>query len=230
MSTSKKPGFIVLGPVNSGTNLIEKIMKEFGFIYKHPINKHDIDENRLIKAFNRHTEETIFIAMYKPLYNWIASVYKESYNIMFMNRPKNTVNTEFSILQYPVSFCQREFPSLLGLYNTYYQNYLSILRKGHKIVLLDYYKVINGIGGLMYVKRKIKEKYPLYTLTMDESQYLTILNQPSKRHGKSVNSYKEAMEKKQKNHMLYSNRINSMNHLKVQLNHQLYRQVEEITQ
>lgn len=232
--------FTLFGPVNTGTNLIEKIMGALGLTNKRVHNKHQIHMNEIVSAMEKSNDDkTIYIFAYKPIYNWIASVQKEPYLLRFMNRnhtyvrsninPRVQQQGDFNVLQGPISCFSKEYSNIIQVYNEYYMNYLSILQKHYpKFIIIDYYKLINGIDGFNYLKRKILEKYPLFKINLSENAYIDILNKPSKNHGKSVQSYKEAMEKKEKNRVYYQREISIRPSLKMHLNESLYRQIEHI--
>ena len=215
--------FIILGPINTGTNLIEKIIRSSRQVVK-SLNKHQIDKNKIIIMLNSTImeEETICFIMYKPIYNWIASVQKESY---FIERTKlrfpkqNSQMQSFSscILDYNISCYGKEYDNIIEVYNSYYQAYLDLMKeqKYHKkIVFLDYYQCIDGHNGFEYFQNKYREKISMFPISLSQDKYMTILNKPSKIHGQSVNNFSEALYKKEKNRNYYYDKIQNDTSLK----------------
>ena len=75
----------ILGPFNTGTNLLAKILKKninqdikihregHTLFWKHTIDRSKIDE------YIESNPDTLFICLYKPIQNWICSMKKASY-------------------------------------------------------------------------------------------------------------------------------------------------------
>jgi hypothetical protein len=178
--------FCVFGPINSGTNLITRILSQkyqhFEITYKHSIDNHEIDPNM------------IYIIMYKNLYNWIASVKKEKYDIKFYNGLYNKIN-----------YKQRNFDNIVCLYNEYYNNYKQLLENHPKnIIAIDYYKLIDGIKGFEYLNKQLKK---INESINNLNQFISVLIKPSKTHGKSVNNFKEAFKKREINNMFFKKEV-----------------------
>jgi hypothetical protein len=164
--------------------------------------------------------------MYKPIYNWIASVYKESYEIEFHRLEKENVKNS-CILNYSLTWRNKEFNNIIDLYNHYCKLYLSIYNKGYQVILIDYYQLINGEDGYEYFQRKIY-KYSDKIGDNYKMIFMKMLNKASKVHGHCVKNYKEALEKKNRNHDHYYNEIKRLN-LENHLDHDLYKKIEDLT-
>lgn len=82
----------ILGPFNTGTNLISKILNDnlsediyiesegHTLLFKHILNKKNI-----INTINSN-QDTLFICIYKPIHNWICSIRKASYGISWSKK------------------------------------------------------------------------------------------------------------------------------------------------
>jgi hypothetical protein len=69
---------IILGPFNSGTNLIEKIFINHDIIYNETIYwKHTILIDTLCKLCE--IKDVIIIIMYRNIYNWLNSINNTKY-------------------------------------------------------------------------------------------------------------------------------------------------------
>jgi hypothetical protein len=169
----------VIGPFNTGTNLMYSLLSnktksfKIDFIWKHEINfsslEHHIKDNR-----------KKFIIMYKPIYNWIYSIKKASYDIKFL---ENGIHGK-------VLFKQKIYKNIIEVYNLYYQMYLKILTCPN-VIFINYYKLISD-DGLDYLNNKLQkigiEKLDLY-------EYNTALSKPAKNHGRSVKNANEALDR-----------------------------------
>ena len=181
----------ILGPFGSGTNLISKILQgvfeidmEKGgstVIWKHMVEYQSL-ENSVI-----NNQDVIFIVAYRPLESWIRSMKIEPYHIMW-NR-KN-VNTPF-IFRGDVNNPRMEFKSLIGLYETYYFNYIRLMSKYKNIVFLNYDDVIQRDRCVEYFSSKFRHLG--VTINENNINYNTY-NKPSKiGHGHSVRNFQEAL-------------------------------------
>jgi hypothetical protein len=73
----------ILGPFSTGTNLINNIIKEATNIkLVELIHKHDDDFFKL-ENFIKNNPNVLFIVMYRPLFSWIESMKKHSYEIIW---------------------------------------------------------------------------------------------------------------------------------------------------
>ena len=171
----------ILGPFNSGTNLIEKIIP-----HKQIIHKHIICLDEIINVANK--ENTLIIIMYKNIFNWLYSLKKESYSL------------KFNKLTDRVHFQDKQYNNVIEVYNTYYRNYIKLITNCHtNIVWVDYYKLINKSNAYSY----LKDKLSMHNVNLvGELQFLQILNKPAKNHGNSVQNSDEALHQYNKNKQL----------------------------
>ena len=179
----------IFGPFCSGTNLITKILKEN---INEPLNiqweghthiwKHTISLPHLERCINNN-KDTLFICMFKPLYEWIESIRKKKYNIKWSNNIKD-----------PCSLKNLKWKTIIHLYNNYYCNYKYLIEKYDIVIFIEYYKLLDNDTVKTYINKKLAP----FTLTIKLNDNInTILNNPAKTHGISVKNAKEALLNKQ---------------------------------
>ena len=178
----------ILGPYNSGTNLISKLLINNlenleNIKVKFKLNdeghtliwKHTLDYDKIDKINN---ENVLIIICYKNIYNWISSTFKNSYF--------NKINNITDIC----NFQSKKYINIIELYNIYYNNYIKLLEKNN-VIFINYFQLLNP-ESYLYVNEKIKE----YNLQIQNiNNYQKILRKPSKHHGNPVKNYIEAYEK-----------------------------------
>ena len=179
----------ILGPFNSGTNLILKILKQClrdsiqlegdvadkdTVIWKHTHIK-------LTPNFIRTHSSVIFIIMYRPIQTWIESVRKFQYDIQWSKGINDTCMFE-----------DKKYNSIIHLHNSIYTKYRNILNQCDNVLFLNYYDVIST-SGFSYTKQKMAAKN---LSLIHEELFYTTLNRPSKQHGNSVSNSNEANEKR----------------------------------
>jgi len=182
----------VLGPYNSGTNLLVNMLagnlnKEIKLtdegstiIWKHSINK------RKIRSVIDKNPETIFIVVYKPVINWIKSMIKRQYMVIW---DKNVYSQ--------CEFKKRKFRNIINLYNSYYRMYRKFCRRFSNVIYVSYYDIIKKDTVLEYINGKLG-KYDLKV--ENEEKFFGALERPSKKNsGKPVSNWKEAQLKKDEN-------------------------------
>jgi hypothetical protein len=172
----------IIGPFNTGTNLIRNIMSNCDVIdlfnkdsiiihndNTQPIHKHTI----IIKDINNYLldKNNIVIIMYKNVYNWLYSIKKSPYDIIFSNM--------YSM----VELYSKKFANMIELYNFYYINYISILNNFNNVIFMDYEKVIDTNTSFDYINSKL-QKINLQITSRDK--IIIELSQPSKHHGVSI--------------------------------------------
>ena len=189
----------ILGPFNTGTNLIVKILQSIGarctacserLTWKHRIYKEKLEECII------NNKNTLFICMYKPIYQWIESVKKHPYEITWNKdiyskcyfegvnrtcRPARELN-------------QFEYENIVELYNIYYLTYKYLIEKYNNVIQIDYYKLLDKEN----VEKYIEDKIPFLNIKDKQNIINDILNRPSKCHGAPVNNYEEALKKKER--------------------------------
>ena len=179
----------IFGPFCSGTNLITKILKQN---INEPLNiqweghthiwKHTIRLPYLVKCI-KNNKDTLFICMFKPLYEWVASIRKKQYGIKWDKH-----------IKHPCILRKIKWKTIIHLYNSYYSNYKYLIEKYDNVIFIDYYNLLDNATVKTYIKNKLAP-FPL-TIKSDDN-INSILNNPAKKHGKSVKNAKEALLKKQ---------------------------------
>jgi len=178
----------IIGPFNTGTNLIRNIMSNCDtvdlsdndsiIIYNddtQPIYKHTL----IIKDINNYllNKNNIVIIMYKNVYNWIYSISKSPYDIKIKN--------VYSVIE----LHSKKFSNMIELYNFYYINYISILNNFNNVIFMDYEKVIDTNTSFDYINSKL-QKINLQITSKDKM--MIELSKPSKNHGSPINSATDA--------------------------------------
>lgn len=197
-----------IGPFNSGTNLLNNILnnaccvdrvnkknieilepdiinEELDHILKEISFKHVFSEEILNKYVNY--ENIGIIVLYKNVYNWIYSVKKSPYHLVF--------DTLFTT----IDFKGNKFDNIIELYNFYYKMYINVIEKNDNVIFIDYYKLINDKISFNYINYKIS-KFGLCIVS--KLKLFKELNTPSKNHGDCVDNSKTALDNYLKNQQL----------------------------
>lgn len=182
----------VLGPYNSGTNLLVNMLssnlnKDINLtnegstiVWKHIINK-----SKLRTIIDKNPN-TLFIVVYKPLLNWIKSMIKRKYMLIW----DKTIYNE-------CEFKNRKFNNIAHLYNSYYRMYRKFCKRFPNTIFVSYYDLIKKDTVLQYINEKIN-KFNLFVKNIDG--FYNALEQPSKKmSGKPVSNWREALLKKNEN-------------------------------
>ena len=105
----------ILGPFNTGTNLLSKILKNIDQIIEiHPEGhtlfwKHTIRKEKIQQHIDSNND-TLFICLYKPLHNWLCSMLKASYALKWNKKLESKIH----------NFRGLNFTNIVDVYNTYY--------------------------------------------------------------------------------------------------------------
>jgi len=183
----------VLGPFNTGTNLMYSLLSKntqsykIDFMYKHEINFSTL--NNQVQDENKK-----YIIMYKPIYNWIYSLQKASYDLKFL---ENNIYGQ-------VSYKGKIYKNAIEVYNLYYEMYLKLANLPN-VVIINYYKLISD-DGLNYLNDKLN-KIGFTQVNLDD--FNQALNKPAKNHGKSVKNANEALERYHRVYDEYKNKIHN---------------------
>lgn len=170
----------VIGPFNSGTNLLQRILANEPFL---PIWKHEIRLKKLEKVIRRNPN-ILFLCMYKPLHLWVPSIIKTSYSIEWLNKKRS--------LGQPVIFQSRRYECISDLHYEYYTNYRYLCRKYSNVKSIEYTKLLSINEVDEYLVRRIKD-VPSYMLSIKHIS--SVLKKPSKIHGRSMKNSCEAEAK-----------------------------------
>jgi len=197
MSSNEINDVFCIGPFNSGTNLLEKILTNSDTI--------NIYNNNSIKIINKerdewipnvnfkhcflrnildkyiHSKNTGIIILYKNVYNWLYSMKKEHYDIKMIK------NKLFDTLL----FGQYKFDDIIQVYNLYYTMYMDIIEKNSNVIFVDYYKLINNDSSFEYLNQKLS---PLGIKVNNREKMMLQLNKPAKNHGKCIQNSNLALQ------------------------------------
>lgn len=193
----------VIGPYNTGTNLIHNIIKKckcidllndsrliIGDIHE-PFDKHTINIDMIKEYVN--DPNNLLVIMYKNPYNWLYSMKKKSYS------------AKYTKLYLPVELYKKTFPNMIELYNFYYTSYLELLKTYSNVIFLNYARIINNKNSYEYTNNVFKK---INIIIPFKNEYLLELNKPAKSHGDSVKNSEEAMNKYKPCQMIVKNFVN----------------------
>jgi len=197
MSSNEITQVFCIGPFNTGTNLLEKILSNSDSI--------NTNKNERIKIINKerdewipnvnfkhcflrnildkyiHSKNTGIIILYKNVYNWLYSMKKEPYDIKMIK------NKLFDTLL----FGQYKFDDIIQVYNLYYTMYMDIIEKNSNVIFVDYYKLINNDSSFEYLNQKLSS---LGIKVNNREKMMKELNKPAKKHGKCIQNSNIALQ------------------------------------
>ena len=207
----------VIGPFNSGTNLLFNIMSncecvelttneqiKIGDNVHDPFNKHTLKINDIDNYLK--DDNNLLIIMYKEVYNWLFSIKKQSYDLKYTN------------LYLPVKFRGKNFKNVIDVYNYYYINYMNLIKKSKNVVFLDYKKVIDKNTSYNYINNELSK---LNITVLSQPKFNIQLNTKSKTHGKPVKNSEEAKNSYNHNQIMVRKFITKIPILKKSINHKL---------
>jgi len=173
----------LLGPYNSGTNLVHNLLKPVlksrdegtTHIWKHSRRK------LMIEEYTQKHPNTLFVICYRPLYSWLKSCEKTPYGIVWDGK----LNTKITIDGF-------SYNNIIDVYEHYYNLYQYLLERCPNTVVVEYYKVCDAAISYDYMQEKMK---PFGVVLPDRTAYNAILNTAAKPHGSTVANASEALEK-----------------------------------
>ena len=190
----------ILGPFNTGTNLLAKILKK-NIQQKIQIHheghtlcwKHTLDKS-LIEEKIKQNPDTLFICVYKPLHNWVCSMQKSSYDIKWdktlSGKCKFNANEKL-----PGGIFNRNYSNIVEIYNMYYNMYIQLINDHKRVIFMNYYDIIVKENVVKYITNKLS----VFNLSIKgKHDIFNILNKPSKGHGRPVKSANAAINKADK--------------------------------
>ena len=208
----------VIGPFNSGTNLLFNIISKcqcvelttnekikIGDNVHDPFDKHTLKINDDIDNYLKD-DNNLLIIMYKEVYNWLFSIKKQSYDL------------KYTKLYLPVNFRGKNFKNVIDVYNYYYINYMNLIKKSKNVVFLDYKKVIDKNTSYNYINNELSK---LNITVLSQPKFNIQLNTKSKKHGKPVKNSEEAKNSYNHNQIMVRKFITKIPILKKSINHQL---------
>jgi hypothetical protein len=207
----------VIGPFNSGTNLMHNIIQKSACIdlatntpviiggIHDPFGKHIMTINTINKYLDN--KNNVLIIMYKNVYNWLYSIKKECYDV------------KYSKMFLPVELYGKKFPNMVELYNYYYINYMSLLNKYDNVVFLDYEKVIQKNNSYEYINTNLSK---INLFISSKHSFDVQLMTKAKSHGQSVKTADEAAQKFIKNQIIVKSFVNKYANLKRSIKKSLF--------
>lgn len=219
----------ILGPFNSGTNLIAKILNNAtnekislspdGSTY---FWKHNIYFKKIYN-FIKKNQDVLFICMYRDIFQWIKSTLKTNYDVKGMAN-KFTRNKITSIssknsfrqlkLDKPCSIHEHYFKDLIHLYKFYFFNYLKLITSFKNVICISYSKLLLP-DRFNYLSEKLNK----FNITLNKINLEKILQKPAKGHGGSVENIKQAIEKSKNVNKKYSEK--DLKYIKKRINDKL---------
>ena len=207
----------VIGPFNSGTNLLFNIMSKcecvelitnekikIGDSIHDPFDKHTLKINDIENYLK--DDKNLLIIMYKEVYNWVFSIKKKSYDL------------KYTKLYLPVNFRGINFKNVIDVYNYYYINYMKLIKKYKNVVSLDYKKVIDKNTSYNYINHELSK---LNITVLSQPNFYIQLNSKSKKHGNPVKNSEEAKNSYNHNQIMVRKFINKIPILKKSINNKL---------
>ena len=177
----------VIGPFNSGTNLMDKIVSSFNRFNCKGFFKHTLNLKKIEVYLNKNKNNKI-VCMYRNIFSWLNSMEKVSYSIKYNNIYDNDLLIDPVKKFRKPEYMKTEYSNIFEFYWKYYENYMNLKEKyGEQVIIINYYNLINDS------EKYIFEKFNGYELSADKIK--KILNKPSKKHGKPVKNINEAVEK-----------------------------------
>ena len=165
--SSQIKGLFCIGPFNTGTNLLNNILNNSNCVDR--INKQSItileadkiideETNPILKEISlKHVfskpilnkyvsnKNTGIVILYKNIYNWIYSIKKSPYHLVF--------ETLFTT----IDFRGNKFDNIIELYNHYYKMYIDVIKNNNNVIFVDYYKLINDNISFNYINYKLSK-------------------------------------------------------------------------
>ena len=182
----------VIGPFNSGTNLMHNIIQKSACI--------DLATNTPV----------IIGGIHDPFGKHIMTIYsikKECYDV------------KYSKMFLPVELYGKKFPNMVELYNYYYINYMSLLNKYDNVVFLDYEKVIQKNNSYEYINTNLSK---INLFISSKHSFDVQLMTKAKSHGQSVKTADEAAQKFIKNQIIVKSFVNKYANLKRSIKKSLF--------
>lgn len=219
----------ILGPFNSGTNLIANILNNASnekiylssegstYFWKHNIYF------KKIYNFIKKNPNVLFICMYRDIFQWIKSTLKSNYDVkgMPINYSGNKITSISSKnsfhplkLNKPCSFHGYYFKDLIHLHKFYLFNYFKLITSFKNVICISYSKLLQP-DRFNYLSEKLNK----FNITLNKINLEKILHRPAKGHGGSVENIKQAIEKSKNLNDKYSE--NDLKYIKKRINHKL---------
>jgi hypothetical protein len=176
----------ILGPFSTGTNLINNIIKDATNInIVQIVDKHTINFSTLENAV-KNNPNVLFIAMYRPLFTWVESMKKYSYDLKW---DKINITTQTTLYK-------NNYNNIIDVYNEYYSNYMKLINTYPNIIPMRYYSLVHPHLCCNYILSKLNPFFRIKKNTTLGFYYKlnVTLKKPSKSHGHTVNDNNQAIK------------------------------------
>jgi hypothetical protein len=195
----------VMGPYNSGTNLMINILynnthigdkKSIQVFSNNHVDiwKHCNNE-KTIRTYLDQNNDVCIIFMYKNFYNLIHSIKKQCHNIGFKNIYKDRIHFRGKLMKDP-KHIREKYDSFMDFYYEYYRTFKNILEdskyKG-RVIFVDYGKIIDKSSCFEYLQSKLSKIYECPQLLSKEHVWNKLAT-PSKKHHTTVANSDEALK------------------------------------
>ena len=198
----------VIGPVNSGTNLMTKILENNLIHHDKNVYVHGNNSMKLwkhcnvkstIESYLDSNKSIVLIFMYKNILNLMSSMCKNSYCWRFKNIAKDKIMFGGNTSLIPRTQVIYENKNIIQYFESYYQTYKDILNSPkycNRVIFIDYKKIIDRDNAFDYIQEKLK------TFHFDikyKDVVMTALDNPSKRDKYCVANSNEAFKQYRSN-------------------------------
>jgi hypothetical protein len=178
-----KSRIAVIGPFNTGTNLMKNVIEENNTIN----NNYHIEYNFWKHTFTYENmdKNSKYIIMARHPYLWISSLKKESYNIKF-----NSIDQDVKFIRDNKNKFEQfdlSFNNLAEIWNMYYRFYKDLLENNKLdiVTTIDYCKLVDNTNdnNYEYVLSKLKD---IGIEDLNKQNFIDTFKKPAKDHGHPV--------------------------------------------
>ena len=217
----------VMGPYNSGTNLMINILHNNIKREKETISPIQVFSNNHVDLWKHcnngstiheyldENNDVCIIFMYKNFYNLIHSFKKQCHNIGFKNIYKDRIHFRGKLMKDPKHIRQK-YDSFLDFYYEYYRTFKNILedpKYNGRVIFVDYGKIIDKNICFEYLQSKLAQLQECPQL-VSQDHVLIKLSEPSKKHHTTVANSDEALKSyKPNNKKIYRELMRENNRL-----------------
>ena len=212
----------VMGPFNTGTNLMENIINNCNCVnletltsieakYK-DVWKHTLNYSELTKI----VKDGIVIIMYKNVYNWLNSVYKNKYDIKVGSINDPVYLNDKIYINNKVFFKKCKFSNIIEIHNYYYCMYKKLITNNNNVIFIDYGKIIDKSSAFEYINSKLIANN---ICIVSKEKLINTLDTPSNTHGINVQTSDSAINSYDTNKIKWLNIVVHKSKISASLNH-----------
>jgi hypothetical protein len=196
----------ILGPYNSGTNLLTNILNNNVITRSNSDEKIEIYQNNhlylwkhshnqeLIENFLEENNDVIVIFLYKNFLNMINSIQKSPYNLGFRNIYTSPIYFKGKFMG-ETDHTRNKYENILEYYNNYYKTYMNILsnpKYNKRVCCVNYRELINKQTCFDYLNNIFKTQ-DINIALKDANKVIDSLGRPAKNNGVQVSNSDEAL-------------------------------------